>query len=156
MNRKIRKGTYEEALWNRRHCGVVGKDLTIELSFRLGRVFGMMVAKDYPPGPLSVVVGRDTRSSCEALVEALSTGLASQGINVSLAEVIPTPGLAFLTRTAGFNAGVMISASHNPAEYNGIKFVSHDGLKLTEAKESEIESTIENYDQIHFPDKPRD
>jgi len=135
--------------------GVVGKDLTIELSFRLGRVFGMMVAKDYPPGPLSVVVGRDTRSSCEALVDALSAGLASQSVNVSLAEVIPTPGLAFLTRTAGFNAGVMISASHNPAEYNGIKFVSHDGLKLTEAKESEIESTIENYDQIHFPDKPR-
>ena len=79
--------------------------------------------------------------------------MASQGVNVSLAEVIPTPGLTFLTRTAGFNAGVMISASHNPAEYNGIKFVSHDGLKLTEAKESEIESAIENYDQIHFPDK---
>ncbi len=134
--------------------GVVGKDLTIELCFRLGRVFGMMVAKNFPPG-VSVVVGRDTRSSCEALVDALSAGMASQGVNVSLAEVIPTPGLTFLTRTAGFNAGVMISASHNPAEYNGIKFVSRDGLKLTEAKESEIESAIENYDQIHFPDKPR-
>ena len=135
--------------------GVVGKDLTVELSFKLGRVFGMMIANDHPSGPLSIVVGRDTRSSCEALADAVSAGLTSQGVNVSLAEVIPTPGLAFLTRTAGFNGGVMISASHNPAEYNGIKFVSYDGLKLTEAKESEIESTIENYDQIHFPDKQR-
>jgi len=138
--------------------GVVGKDLTVELSFKLGRIFGAMLTQENPSGssgPLSVVVGEDTRSSCEALADAISTGLTSQGVNVSLADVIPTPGLAFLTRTAGFNGGVMISASHNPAEYNGIKFVSHDGLKLTEAKESEIETGVENYDQIHFPNKPR-
>jgi len=134
--------------------GVVGRDLTVELSFRLGKVFGMMIAQDHLPGPLSVVVGRDTRSSCETLEDAICTGLTSQGVNVSLAGVIPTPGLAFLARTSGFNAGVMISASHNPAEYNGIKFVSHDGFKLTEEKESEIEQSIENYEQIHFPDIP--
>ena len=134
--------------------GVVGKDLTVELSFRLGRVYGKMIGQDLP-GPWSVVIGKDTRSSCETLEDAICTGLTSQGVNVSLAGIIPTPGIAFLTRTAGFNGGVMISASHNPAEYNGIKFVSHDGFKLTEEKESEIERTIENYDQIHFPDTPR-
>jgi len=135
--------------------GVVGSDLTAELSFKLGRAFGVMIAKNHPPDPSSVMVGTDTRSSCDVLADAVSAGLASQGVNVSLAGVIPTPGLAYLTRTGGFNGGVMISASHNPAEYNGVKFVSHDGLKLTETKESEIESTIENYDKIHFPIRPR-
>jgi len=135
--------------------GLVGRDLTAELSFRLGRVFGKMITQDHLPSPWSVVIGRDTRSSCEALTDAISTGLASQSVNVSLAGVIPTPGLAFITRTAGFNGGVMISASHNSAEYNGIKFVSHDGFKITNDKESEIERTIENYDQIQFPDRQR-
>lgn len=133
--------------------GAVDKDLTMELAFRLGRVFGLIIEQKYPSGPWNVVIGRDTRSSCEALEGALSSGLKSQGVNMTLVNVIPTPGLAFLTRTAGFNAGVMISASHNPAEYNGIKFLSHNGFKLTDEEESEIEKAIGNYDQIHFPDK---
>ena len=133
--------------------GAVDKDLTTELAFRLGRVFGLIIEQKYPSGPWNVLIGRDTRLSCEALEGALSSGLKSQGVNMTLVNVIPTPGLAFLTRTAGFNAGVMISASHNPAEYNGIKFVSHNGFKLTDEEESEIEKTIGNYDQIHFPEK---
>ena len=135
--------------------GVANKDLTIELACRLGEVFGMIIKQNSLPGPWSVVVGRDTRSSCEGLEEALSTGLTAQGVNVSLAGIIPTPGLTFITRTLGFNAGVMISASHNPAEYNGIKLVSHNGFKLTGEKESEIERLMEDYNQIHFPDIPR-
>ena len=133
--------------------GAVDKDLTTELAFRLGRVFGLIIEQKYPSGPWNVLIGRDTRLSCEALEGALCSGLKSQGVNMTLVNVIPTPGLAFLTRTVGFNAGVMISASHNPAEYNGIKFVSHNGFKLTDEEESEIEKTIENYDQIHFPEK---
>ena len=133
---------------------MVNKDLTTELAFRLGRAFGLIIEHKYLTGPWNVLVGRDTRLSCEALEGALSSGLASQGVNVSLVGIIPTPGLAFLTRTEGFTAGVMISASHNPAEYNGIKFVSHNGFKLTDEEESEIERAID-YDQIRFPDKQR-
>ena len=132
--------------------GLVDKDLTTELAFRLGRVFGLIIKQKRLSSPCSVVIGRDTRSSCEAIEEAVSSGLSSQGVNVSLAGVIPTPGLAFLTRTGGFDGGVMISASHNPAEYNGIKLLSHNGFKLSDGEESEIERTIGDYDQVRFPD----
>ena len=134
--------------------GIVGKDLTTDLSFRLARVFGTIIARDQPPGPWIVVIGRDTRSSCDTLEDSICAGLTAQGVNVSLAGVIPTPGLAYLTRTGGFNGGVMISASHNPAEYNGIKFVSQDGFKITEKEEFEIEQALENYDQTRFPEVP--
>ena len=85
------------------------------------------------------------------LESALTAGLTSQGVNVLLIGVIPTPGLAFLTRTEGFNAGAMISASHNPAEYNGIKFFSHDGFKLTDQEELQIERSLSEYEKIRFP-----
>jgi len=134
--------------------GIVGKELTADLSFRLARVFATIITRDHLPEPWAVVIGRDTRSSCDTLEDSISSGLTSRGVNVSLAGVIPTPGLAYLTRTRGFNGGVMISASHNPAEYNGIKFVSHAGFKITEKEESEIERGLENYDQTRFPDVP--
>lgn len=135
--------------------GIVGKDLTGELSFRLARVFGTVITRDRLPGPGTVVIGRDTRSSCDTLEDAMCAGLTLQGVNVSLAGVIPTPGLAYLTRTGGFDGGVMISASHNPAEYNGIKFVSQGGFKITEKEESDIEQALENYDQTRFPNVPQ-
>jgi len=134
--------------------GLAGKDLTADLSFKLARVFGAMITRD-SPGPWKVVIGRDTRSSCGLLEDAICAGLISQGVDVSLAGVIPTPGLAYLTRTGEFNDGVMISASHNPAEYNGIKFVSHDGFKITQERESAIEQALDNYDQFHFTKIPQ-
>jgi phosphoglucosamine mutase len=85
------------------------------------------------------------------LESALTAGLTSQGVDVLLIGVIPTPGLAFLTRTEGFNAGAMISASHNPAEYNGIKFFSHDGFKLTDQEELQIERSLSEYEKTRFP-----
>ena len=111
--------------------GVTDKDLTSELAFRLGRVFGSLIHQQNTTAR-KVVIGRDTRSSCDALEKSLSSGLVSQGVDATLVDVIPTPGLAYLTRTAGFDAGVMLSASHNPAEYNGIKFLSCDGFKLSD------------------------
>jgi phosphoglucosamine mutase len=134
--------------------GLVEKDLTTELAFKLGRVFGLLIEQERLSGPWSAVIGRDTRLSCKAIEEAVSSGLSSQGVNVSLVGVIPTPGLAFLAKIGGFDGGVMISASHNSAEYNGIKFLSHNGFKLSEEIESEIERAIANYEQVRFPDTP--
>ena len=134
--------------------GTVGKDLTTDLVHKLGRVFAFIIQGKLHDGPWKVVVARDTRSSCDDLEKALSSGLMSQGVNVSLIGVLPTPGLAFLTRKAGFTAGVMISASHNSAEFNGIKFVSNNGFKLTDEEEEKIEKTME-YDQVRFPSRPR-
>jgi phosphoglucosamine mutase len=87
------------------------------------------------------------------LEKSLSSGLVSQGVDVTLIDVIPTPGLAYLTRTAGFDAGVMLSASHNPAEYNGIKFLSCDGFKLSDQKELEIEKLMKEYEGTKFADR---
>jgi phosphoglucosamine mutase len=129
--------------------GVVNSDLTPEFAFRLGKVFGRMMHEKH--GDHSrILIGKDTRLSGGMLEAAISEGLASQGVNVVLVGVIPTPGLAFLTRSQGFSAGLMITASHNPAEYNGIKFFSHDGFKLTDHEELEIEKSIAEYEKIRF------
>lgn len=132
--------------------GIVDKDLTPELAFRVGRAFGSIIQEQLTAGR-KVVIGRDTRSSCEVLESSLSSGLATQGVDVSLVGIIPTPGLAFLTRTGGFAAGIMISASHNPAEYNGLKFIGRDGFKLSDQDELKIESLLENYDRTNFPNQ---
>ena len=129
--------------------GVANKDLPPELAFRLGKIFGHMLHEKRKQHP-RVVVGRDTRRSGGMLEAAVSAGLASQGVDAILVGVIPTPGLAFLTRTLGFDAGVMISASHNPAEYNGIKLFARDGFKLSDDEELEIERALIQFEKIHF------
>ena len=126
--------------------GIVNEDLTPELTFRLGKVYGWIIHTKYSTS-CRVLIGRDTRLSCGMLESALSAGLTSQGVNVHLIGVIPTPGLAFLTRTEGFNAGAMISASHNLAEYNGIKFFSQYGFKLTDEDELQIEKSLSEYEK---------
>jgi len=129
--------------------GVANRDLTPEFAFRLGKVFGRMTHEEH--GDHSrILIGKDTRLSGGMLEAALSEGLASQGVNVVLVGVIPTPGLAFLTRSQGFSAGLVITASHNLAEYNGIKFFSHDGFKLADHEELEIEKSIAEYETIRF------
>jgi len=127
--------------------GVANKDLTPELALRLGRAAGHVLGG---PGH-SVVVGRDTRRSGRMLEGALAAGLCSVGIDVRLVGHIPTPGLAYLARTKDFVAGAVISASHNPAPDNGIKFFDHAGLKLPDATEDQIEREMTGDDRLPRP-----
>lgn len=124
--------------------GIANSELTPELAFKLGRFGGYVLrqhAKDIAH-PL-VLVARDTRISGQLLEYALVSGLLSVGIEVLQLGVISTPGVAYLTRIQGAVAGVMISASHNPAGDNGIKFFGSDGFKLSDEQEYEIEAYLD-------------
>ena len=123
--------------------GVAGKyPLDAATIPRIGRALGAVLGKG--SGPARVVVGRDTRESSEWITGALTSGLHSAGFEVVDAGVITTPGVAFLTRTQDFAAGVAISASHNPFDDNGIKVFAGTGTKLPEAQELEVERLIES------------
>ena len=131
--------------------GEANVELTPELAFRLGR-FGGYVLSQHEEGTPRVFVGRDTRISGEMLENALISGLLSVGIQVYKLGVIATPGIAYLVRTEKASAGVMISASHNPAQDNGIKFFGGDGFKLDDERELEIEALLDApADQLHRP-----
>ena len=127
--------------------GVANRELTPELALRLGRAAGHVLGG---PGH-SVVIGRDTRRSGRMLEGALAAGLCSVGIDVRLLGHIPTPGLAYLAKTKDFAAGAVISASHNPAPDNGIKFFDAGGLKLPDATEDEIEREMTGDDRLPRP-----
>lgn len=122
--------------------GVANSELTPELAFKLGRIGGYVLTKDAKDRP-KVLIGRDTRISGEMLEGALVAGLLSIGAEVMRLGVISTPGVAYLTRVMNAEAGVMISASHNPVADNGIKFFGPDGFKLTDAQEEEIERILD-------------
>jgi len=131
--------------------GIANEGLTPELAFRLGRCAAAVLAGDDPDRRgLPVILGRDTRRSGDLLEAALAAGVASAGLDVLRVGVIPTPGVAYLTRTQGAAFGVMISASHNPAEDNGIKFFSADGYKLPDETEARIEALIGEPGRIAF------
>lgn len=123
--------------------GVANVELTPELAFRLGRCGGYVLLKHAEGKHPRVLVGRDTRISGQLLEHALISGLLSVGIEVMQLGVIPTPGVAYLTRVQGAAAGVMISASHNPAQDNGIKFFASNGFKLSDEMEEEIEELLD-------------
>lgn len=131
--------------------GVANSELTPELAFKLGR-YGGYVLTQHAEGEEHprVLVGRDTRISGEMLESALIAGLLSVGIEVMKLGVISTPGVAYLTRIQGAAAGVMISASHNPAPDNGIKFFGSDGFKLFDDTELEIEALLDE-DKDNLP-----
>jgi phosphoglucosamine mutase len=122
--------------------GVANTELTPEFAFRLGRVGGYVLTKDSNTRP-KVLIGRDTRISGEMLEGALVAGLLSIGAEVMRLGVISTPGVAYLSRVMDAQAGVMISASHNPVQDNGIKFFGPDGFKLTDEQEAEIEAILD-------------
>ena len=122
--------------------GEANVELTPELAFKLGRFGGYVLSQHEEQTPL-VFVGRDTRISGEMLEHALISGLLSVGIRVYKLGVIATPGVAYLVRTEKASAGVMISASHNPALDNGIKFFGGDGFKLDDDRELEIEALLD-------------
>ncbi|MFC1866712.1 phosphoglucosamine mutase [Thermodesulfobacteriota bacterium] len=116
--------------------------VTMEMGTKLGRSL-VRFCERRKINP-SVVIGRDTRASGKKLEDAVMSGVISAGGQVKLAGVLSTPGVAFLTRTLGGGAGVVLSASHNPHEYNGFKVFSNDGFKLSEDEEIEIEAMIFN------------
>jgi phosphoglucosamine mutase len=121
--------------------GVAGTELTAELAAGLGRA-AVTVLGRHGAGEPVMVVGRDPRASGVWLEEALTGGIRAAGGDVILAGVEPTPAIAYMTVDLGASAGVVISASHNPAEDNGIKFFSRDGRKLHDAIEDEIEAAL--------------
>ncbi|WP_316572760.1 phosphoglucosamine mutase [Neobacillus sp. YIM B06451] len=121
--------------------GVANSELTPELAFKLGRFGGFVLTKDKERP--KVIIGRDTRVSGHMLEGALVAGLLSIGAEVMRLGVISTPGVAYLTKALGAQAGVMISASHNPVEDNGIKFFGPDGFKLSDEQENEIEQLMD-------------
>ena len=124
--------------------GVANQDLSPELAFKLGRDGGYVLTKNKAKEEQAkVLVSRDTRISGQMLEYALISGLLSVGIEVLEVGVITTPGLSYLVRAQGADAGVQISASHNPVEDNGIKFFGSDGLKLSDEMEGEIEQLID-------------
>lgn len=131
--------------------GIANEELTPELAFKLGRYGGYVLLNHAGDNAHPrVLVGRDTRISGQLLESALIAGLLSIGIDVMQLGVVPTPAVAYLTRTQGAAAGVMISASHNPALDNGIKFFGNDGFKLSDDQESEIEALLDQ-DQDNLP-----
>ncbi len=121
--------------------GVANTELTPELAFKLGRFGGYVLTKDATRP--KILIGRDTRISGHMLEGALVAGLLSIGAEVMRLGVISTPGVAYLTKALGAQAGVMISASHNPVGDNGIKFFGPDGFKLSDAQEHEIEDLLD-------------
>jgi len=126
--------------------GVANVHLTPELALKIGRAAALVLTKEGNDKRPQVLIGRDTRASGQMLEGALIAGLNSAGVDVLLAGVIPTPGVAYLTRKLQLLAGVVISASHNPIEDNGIKFFDGQGLKPPDEKEAEIEKLIEGDD----------
>ena len=128
--------------------GVANKELTCELAYKLGKAGGYVLTN--AEHKVKVVVGKDTRQSGDMLEAALIAGLMSVGCDVITVGVIPTPGVAYLTRKYGADCGVVISASHNPMEDNGIKFFNKDGFKLDDEIELNIEKYIDNIEKIDY------
>lgn len=121
--------------------GVANSELTGDMAFKLGRVGAYVLASETSHMP-RILVGKDTRRSGDMLEKALTAGICSAGAEAVLAGYIPTPAIAYLVRKYNYDAGVVISASHNPAEFNGIKFFNNEGYKLSDALEERIEAII--------------
>ncbi len=131
--------------------GVAGTELTIELATKLGQAGAYVLTKEKSHKP-TIMVGCDTRISGGMLANALMAGICSVGANAIYVGVAPTPAIAYLTRKHKVDAGVVISASHNPMEFNGIKFFNGEGYKLSDELEDGIEALIKNgMKDIDFP-----
>jgi phosphoglucosamine mutase len=134
--------------------GVAGTELTIDLAMKLGQAGAYVLTKTKSHQP-TIIVGCDTRISGGMLANALMAGICSVGANAIYVGVIPTPAIAYLTRKHKVDAGVVISASHNPMEFNGIKFFNGEGYKLSDELEDEIEELIHNnMEGVEFPIGP--
>lgn len=123
--------------------GVANEELTPELAMKLGQAGAYVLTQHFSHKP-TIIVGCDTRISGGMLANALMAGICSVGANAVYVGVVPTPAIAYLTRAYKMDAGVVISASHNSVEFNGIKFFNGDGFKLSDALEDEIEALIQS------------
>lgn len=124
--------------------GRVGKaPITPDFVLRLGQAVGRVLRRQSPTGHATVLIGKDTRVSGYMLEAALQAGFSSAGVDIVLCGPIPTPAVAYLTRALRLDAGVVISASHNPYDDNGIKFFSGEGTKFPDAVELEIEDELD-------------
>ena len=134
--------------------GVANDELTPLLAMQLGQAGAYVLSKEKAHKP-TIMVGCDTRISGDMLANALMAGACSVGANVVYVGVIPTPAIAYLTKKYRVDAGVVISASHNPVEFNGIKFFDGNGFKLPDALEDEIEDLIRSgMKDVQFPTGP--
>ena len=124
--------------------GVAGEELGAELCFKAGRAAGSILTKQNGKKP-RVVIGKDTRISGDMIESGLTAGLCAAGADVAQLGILPTPAVAYLTVETGADMGIVISASHNPYEHNGIKIFGGDGFKLSDAKEALIEGLIDGY-----------
>lgn len=120
--------------------GIANRSLDSILAYKLGQATALLIAKGKPGA--KIIIGKDTRISGDMLESALAAGICSAGANAVLVGVAPTPAVAYLTRQQKADAGVVISASHNPAVYNGIKIFNSEGYKLADTIEDEIEVMI--------------
>jgi phosphoglucosamine mutase len=131
--------------------GVANEELTPLLAMQLGQAGAYVLTKEKEHKP-TIMVGCDTRISSDMLANALMAGACAVGANCVYVGVLPTPAIAYLTRKYKVDAGVVVSASHNPVEFNGIKFFDGDGYKLPDALEDEIEALIKNgMKDVKFP-----
>ncbi len=121
--------------------GVANVELDALLAYQLGKYGARVLRNEHSMGN-SVLIGHDGRISADLLVQALAAGFCSEGLDVYLAGELPTPGIAALTRLGDYALGVVVSASHNTFEYNGIKFFNHEGYKLADRLEDEISDYI--------------
>ena len=126
---------------------IANTELTPELVYRVAKAGAYVFSKNADHTPL-ILIGKDTRLSGDLIESSMTAGFLSYGANVIHLGVIPTPAVAFLTRKLNADASVVISASHNSYEYNGIKFFSNKGMKIADSIEEEIESVMESHDKI--------
>ena len=131
--------------------GVANSELTCETAMNIGRAAAYVLTEKTTEKP-KVLIGKDTRVSSNMLEMALAAGLCSVGADVVLVGFVPTPAIAFLVKDREADAGIMISASHNPCEYNGIKIFDGNGYKLPDALEEEIEALVlDDMSPVNFP-----
>ncbi len=123
--------------------GIANLELTVDLAYKLGQAGAYVLTKENKH-KATILIGSDTRISGEMLTAAMIAGICSVGADTLSIGIVPTPAVSYLTREYGADAGVVISASHNPVEYNGIKFFNKDGYKLSDEIEEEIETLIAN------------
>jgi phosphoglucosamine mutase len=127
--------------------GIANTELDCELSMKIGRAAAMVLTEETNHRP-QIIIGKDTRISSDMLESAIVAGICSVGADAIVLGVVPTPAVAFLVRKLGADAGVMISASHNPMEYNGIKIFSGSGYKLSDSFEEKIEAIVLDKSEI--------
>lgn len=128
--------------------GIAISELTVDLALKVGKA----VANIFAPSGGKILIGKDTRLSSSSLESAIAAGVTSCGVDAILLGVVPTPAVAYLTRTGKSNAGIMISASHNSFEFNGIKVFNSDGFKISSKNQGDIEDLILNdFQGVDYP-----